>query len=303
MSLAQWSLLAQAFAAALACLVLALFVGYSRRLDVDDQRGWVAISIGFALLLFGMLVELARVHPELGAWFRHGTTPARVILDVLFGGQLLALLFLAFGFSRWMPAVQRLHEAELSLQESREELETRVAERTNELAEANRHIRRESEGLEHLSQELRESQRQMATLLGNLPGMAYRGQNDAERSMEFVSEGCVELTGYPPEQLLAGELIRYGELIDEFDRDRVRGAIRQALDRGDRFHLEYRLQTALGRTRYVWEQGTGVYDDDGELVAIEGLVVDITQRKLVEDRLQLASLIIDNALEGFLVTD
>jgi len=303
MSLVQWSLLAQLFAAVLTCLVLALFVGYSRRLNIDDQQGWMTISIGFALLLFGMLVELARSHPDLSQWLGSGSSLPSLLFDILFGGQLLGVLFLAYGFSHWMPAIRRLREAEASLQRSREELEHRVLERTNELAEANQLIIEESERLERLSRELSESQRRMATLFGNLPGMAYRGQIDAERSMEFVSEGCVELTGYPPEQLVAGDLIRYGELIDERDRERVNGTVRQALDRGDRFHLEYRPQNALGRTRQVWEQGTGVYDDAGDLQSIEGLVVDITQRKRVEDRLQLASLIIDNALEGIMVTD
>jgi nitrogen fixation/metabolism regulation signal transduction histidine kinase len=49
---------------------------------------------------------------------------------------------------------------------------------------------------------LRESERAMATLLSNLPGMAYRCQLDEQFTMDFVSEGCLALTGYPPAAFL-----------------------------------------------------------------------------------------------------
>ncbi len=50
---------------------------------------------------------------------------------------------------------------------------------------------------------LRENQRMLSTLMDNLPGMAYRCQNDAEWTMEFVSSGCKSLTGYPAADLSA----------------------------------------------------------------------------------------------------
>ena len=43
-----------------------------------------------------------------------------------------------------------------------------------------------------------ESERRLVTLLGNLPGMAYRCRQDESRTMELVSEGCLGLTGFNP---------------------------------------------------------------------------------------------------------
>ncbi|HEY5719552.1 MAG TPA: PAS domain S-box protein, partial [Gammaproteobacteria bacterium] len=296
-------LVAEYLAAALTCLVLILFVRHSRRFGVEHQQGWLAISIGFSLLLFGTLVEIALDYPELRALFPPSNTWTALLFELTLSGQLLAVVFLAFGFRRWMPALRALHDAQQSLREHHEVLEQRVEERTEELAEANQRIRAESAGQQRIASELRESQRRLETLLGNLPGMAYRGRCELWRPMEFVSDGCVELTGYPAEVLVGGEVVSFGALIHDDDREPVQRLIGQALERGDRFQLEYRLHTAQGRERVVWEQGAGVYDDAGELLAIEGLVVDITQRKRVEDRLRLASLIIDNALEGIVVTD
>ena len=61
--------------------------------------------------------------------------------------------------------------------------------------------------------ELRESQRQLSTLMSNLPGMAYRCTNDDDWTMEFVSEGCVALTGYEPADLVGSQATSYAELI------------------------------------------------------------------------------------------
>ena len=60
---------------------------------------------------------------------------------------------------------------------------------------------------------LRENQRVLSTLLSNLPGIVYRCQNDADWTMEFISEGCRELTGYAPEELLGNLKTSYGLLI------------------------------------------------------------------------------------------
>ncbi|MDX1592681.1 MAG: diguanylate cyclase [Gammaproteobacteria bacterium] len=294
-------LLAQLLAAGLTCLVLIVFVRHSRRLDVERVPGWLAISVGFSLLLFGMLIEigfsstgLREILPR--AWSGVDDLLTRYI------GQLGAVVCLAYGFARWMPAINELRETEVELRRAQHVLEKRVAERTRELEDANRKIQRESEGYARLSRKLGQSQRQMETLLGNLPGMAYRGPARPGHVLDFVSEGCIELTGLSDEELLRRPG-RFGEMIDPNDRQRVDENIARALAEGERYQLEYRIHTRNGDTRHVWEQGAGSVDDKGRIAAIEGLVVDITDRKQAEQRLQLASLIIDNALEGIVVTD
>ena len=48
------------------------------------------------------------------------------------------------------------------------------------------------------------------------------------------------------------------------------------------YQLQYRMRTTSGVEKWVWEQGTGIYSDEGELLALEGFINDITERKTAE---------------------
>ncbi len=132
---------------------------------------------------------------------------------------------------------------------------------------------------------LRESRRQLATLLSNLPGMAYRAGIDPKWPMEFVSEGSLSLTGYRPESFIRGEPY-YSELLDPDDREPVWRFVMAAIDRKHPFTLTYRITTASGHRRWVWEQGRAVFGKDGQAEAVEGFVTDITERRGAEERLR-----------------
>ena len=144
------------------------------------------------------------------------------------------------------------------------------------------------------------------TLLANLDGMVYRCRDDADWTMEFVSEGCARLTGYAPEDLLLNGRLSYEELTHPDDRHRVRDAINTAVAEDRRFQVEYRIQHADGRVRWVWEHGGGVRDASGRVVAIEGIVEDITARVESEQALREAERryrsLFDNAIEGIFRT-
>jgi PAS domain S-box-containing protein len=141
---------------------------------------------------------------------------------------------------------------------------------------------------------LRESKRRLAALLGNLPGMAYRCRNDRDWTMEFVSEGCLALTGYPAADLMGNAKLSYANIIHPADREQVWAAVQQALAQRARFQLNYRIHTAGGETRRVWEQGLGVYAQDGALLALEGLALDVTQQQQAEENLRETNEYLDN---------
>jgi PAS domain S-box-containing protein len=125
--------------------------------------------------------------------------------------------------------------------------------------------------------DLRESQRMLATLLGNLPGMAYRCANRPGLPFEFVSEGCVALTGYSAQQFLSGE-ISWQELVDASVLERTRRLTARAVKDRRPYEFVYPITTSGGERCWLWEQGQGIFDDDGMLRAYEGFVTDVTDR-------------------------
>jgi PAS domain S-box-containing protein len=126
---------------------------------------------------------------------------------------------------------------------------------------------------------LRAQRRSLHTMLDNLPGMIYRGQNDKHWTMEFVSEGCFELTGYTPLELVDNQSARFADLIHPEDRDFVWNYVQMRLTRRERYELSYRIIDRDGQTRWVWEQGRGIHSSRGEFLGLEGFITDVSSSR------------------------
>jgi len=128
----------------------------------------------------------------------------------------------------------------------------------------------------------RESERSLGVLLSNLPGLAYRCRNDRDWTMEFVSQGCLALTGYQPADLVGNSRISFGQLIHPDDRQGVWDSVQATIENREPYQLTYRIITQSGEERWVWGHGCGIFSADGALVALEGFITDITDRKQAE---------------------
>lgn len=123
---------------------------------------------------------------------------------------------------------------------------------------------------------LRESERHISTLIGKLPGVAYRCRNDWDRTLEYVSDNVLDLTGYRPEDFTETRSVSYGELIHPTDQDRVWSWVQEATQHRRPYQLVYRIRTADSEEKWVWEQGEGSFSPDGQLLALEGFLADIS---------------------------
>ena len=103
-------------------------------------------------------------------------------------------------------------------------------------------------------EELRESQRQLATLMSSLPGMAYRCKNEPDWTMEFVSAGSYSLTGYKPEELVGDSRVSYAAIIHPEDRQMVWDTTQAAVKDKRSYQITYRIITEGGDVKWVWEQ-------------------------------------------------
>ena len=134
-------------------------------------------------------------------------------------------------------------------------------------------------------EELRESERRLATLMGNLPGMVYRCLDDDFWTMQFVSQGSLALTGYAPEDLVENRKVAYADVIHPDDRDLVAREVRRGVAERRDFELVYRIVRADGRVSWVMEHGVGVRGEDGVLQAIEGFITDVTESRRAQQAL------------------
>ncbi|MBK8997532.1 MAG: PAS domain S-box protein [Myxococcales bacterium] len=132
---------------------------------------------------------------------------------------------------------------------------------------------------------LREQERAYSALLSNVHGMAYRCRNDDAWTMELVSDGCERVTGYAPDELRDNAVVAFSELIVQEDRAPLWEKCQANLAARLQCSNEYRIRTKGGEVRWVWDLAHGIYSDSGELLCIEGLVTDITDRRRLEEQL------------------
>ncbi|MEW6702242.1 MAG: PAS domain-containing sensor histidine kinase [Bacteroidota bacterium] len=151
---------------------------------------------------------------------------------------------------------------------------------------------------------LQESQRKLNTLIQNLPGMVYRCKVGQVWELDYVSDRCLHVTGYKAEDLINNKTVSYYDLINPEDKKKILEQIQQAVEEKKRYQLVYRIKTAGGYEKWIWEEGVEIFSEkDDELIALEGFITDITEQKTVEDQLSLQGAALEAAANGIVITD
>jgi PAS domain S-box-containing protein len=175
----------------------------------------------------------------------------------------------------------------LRLRELTEGLEQEVDSRTEELTIANNQLQQEIAERKQAEEALRESRQRLGNIVSNSPGAIFRCANDEAWTMEFISAGITQISGYPSDEFLNNRVRSYNSIIHPDDRQSVVEAVTAALANKKRFDLEYRLLAADGRPRWVHEQGQGVFTPEGQLLCLDGVIFDITTQRKAEESLML----------------
>ncbi|HQJ46792.1 MAG TPA: PAS domain S-box protein, partial [Ignavibacteriaceae bacterium] len=133
---------------------------------------------------------------------------------------------------------------------------------------------------------LHQSEKHLSTLMSNLPGMAYIRKYNSDWIMEFVSQGCIELTGFLPEELIHNKVVTYAELIHPEDKENVFISVREAVRNKEPYQIVYRIRTKNSGEKWVWEKGAAQFSRKGKVEALEGFITDITSRIHAESALK-----------------
>lgn len=128
---------------------------------------------------------------------------------------------------------------------------------------------------------------QLETIFRLLHGFFYRCQNDANFTCLFLTSGFKQITGRDAEAFLGAGGRQFASLAHAADREAIDLAVSKAITARTPWAIEYRLVTSDGGTVWVRENGSGIFDDSGELLFLEGAIIDINQQKLGEAKLEL----------------
>ncbi len=132
----------------------------------------------------------------------------------------------------------------------------------------------------------RESAEQRISLINNLPGVVYRGHRDW--SVSFMGAQVEKVTGYTAGEFLDG-VVRWKELIHPSDLDSLKQAFRETVEaKKTALRVEYRALHKDGGYRWLADRRQFVYDAQDKFRHVDGILLDITDRKRAGETLEAA---------------
>lgn len=147
---------------------------------------------------------------------------------------------------------------------------------------------------------LRASEERSRRLIENAPDIIFRINLQPQPSFEYISPAVERITGYKPAQFYADPGF-IAEITCEEDRDVLHRAINET-SAPEGMH-EIRWTTADGRIITTEQLFSRIFDDEGALLAVEGIARDVTNRKYVEQQLRMLSEAVEQTPVGVVITD
>ena len=176
-------------------------------------------------------------------------------------------------------------QAEEALRRAKDDLEIRVAARTAQLQQANESLEAELRVRRDIEKSLRQSEAKYRTLVEQIPAITYTISLAAGIDFLYVSPQIETLLGFSPEAWRA-DAENWERQIHPEDRERVLDEITHSFETGEPFSTEYRLLAKSGRVVWFRDEARVVYDPEGQFLFLQGLALDITERKHAEEALR-----------------
>jgi PAS domain S-box-containing protein len=150
--------------------------------------------------------------------------------------------------------------------------------------------------------ELEQKLKNSYEIINNSRVVAFLWKSDKENGwpVEYVSNNVVDIFGYTVDDFNDNKL-SYADIIHPDDINRVKSEVETYSDDPDRLkfqHKPYRIITKTGNIRWVDDRTTIIKNDSGEITHYQGVILDITDRKLAEDRLMENEKMLDDTFES-----
>lgn len=136
------------------------------------------------------------------------------------------------------------------------------------------------------------------SLVNNIPGISYRCRYDADWTMLFISTHVDHVTGYSAQELLNNREISYASLILPEDNIRAGRVVAEAVARNEPWQVEYRVMHKSGEIRWASERGQAVLGEDGQVLYLDGFILDITEEKNAKQAMERLAVLVRNSSEA-----
>ena len=140
---------------------------------------------------------------------------------------------------------------------------------------------------------LREAEERYRRLVEQLPAVVYIDAVDELATARYVGPQYERLTGYTPAERMADPAM-WMRMIHPDDRERVVAESNRTNETGEAYDIEHRIVRKDGRVVWVHDHAFLVRSADGDDVW-QGVLTDITDRKLTEDALTTRDRILEAA--------
>ncbi|MEL0634948.1 MHYT domain-containing protein [Pseudoalteromonas carrageenovora] len=138
-----------------------------------------------------------------------------------------------------------------------------------------------------LQKSLEEKEQKYRSLIDNMPGVAFRCKFDDNWTMLFISPNISELTGYDPNEFTE-HCIEFNDLVLKADQKHIVDEVTQAVETKSQYSIEYRIRHRNGKILWLLDKGSIDFDSQSNPKWIDGVLVDITERKEYEENLEQA---------------
>jgi PAS domain S-box-containing protein len=131
-----------------------------------------------------------------------------------------------------------------------------------------------------------EHEQRLSVIATNIPGTVYRSvlHPDGTTSLPYISAGLRELTGLEPDEVIA-EPERLLTIVHPDDREKFDRVLRARYETIESVQNEYRIVTLSGQVKWLQDNARCFRMDNGDVV-LDGVTLDITERKRAEEALQ-----------------